>query len=112
MSPLRLALRNLLFHWRTNLAVALGVMAATAVLTGALVVGDSMRGSLRHVILDRLGRVDEALVLPRFFRQELAEELAAQPRFRDDFNAAVPAIVLEGTLENPAGQRHHRAGNV
>ena len=62
---------------RVHIAVALGVMTATAVLTGALVVGDSMRGSLRHLALDRLQGIDDALVVPRFFRAELADELAA-----------------------------------
>ena len=61
MSAVRLILRSLLFHWRTNLAVACGVAVGTAVLSGALLVGDSMRGSLRHLTLDRLGRIDEAL---------------------------------------------------
>ena len=44
----RLLLRNLLFHWRGNSAVVLGVAVGTAVLTGALLVGDSLRGSLRE----------------------------------------------------------------
>ncbi len=40
---------------------------ATAVLTGALMVGDSVRGSLRDLALERLGRVDHAMVATRFF---------------------------------------------
>ena len=43
-------------------------MTATAVLTGALLVGDSVRGSLKHLALDRLGGIDYVLVTPRFFR--------------------------------------------
>ncbi len=70
MSLFHLAFRSLLYHWRSNLAVALGVMAATAVLTGALVVGDSVSGSLRHLAIDRLGDIDAALVTPHFFRTE------------------------------------------
>ena len=112
MTPTRFAIRSLIFHWRTNFAVALGVMAATAVLTGALVVGDSMYGSLRGLVLDRLGRVDATLVVPRFFREKLADEVAAAPGFQEHYTAALPAIVLQGTLENPAGTSHHRAGNV
>ena len=75
MTLKRLRLRNLLYHWRGNLAVFLGVVVGTAVLTGALLVGDSLRGSLRERTLQRLGWVDEALIAPRFFRQELADEL-------------------------------------
>ena len=112
MSSLQLALRSLSFHWRINFAVALGVMAATAVLTGALVVGDSVRGSLRHLIIDRLGRIDEVLVTPRFFREKLAKELAASPRLKESFETAVPAIMLQGTLEAATGEPRHRTSNV
>ncbi len=68
MTPLRLLLRNLVYHWRANLAVFLGVVVGAAVLTGALLVGDSLRGSLRDLTLRRLGWVDEALIASRFFR--------------------------------------------
>ena len=44
----RLLARNLAYHWRGNAAVLLGVGVGTAVLTGALLVGDSLRGSLRE----------------------------------------------------------------
>ena len=67
MTLKRLRLRNLLFHWRGNLAVFLGVVVGTAVLTGALLVGDSLRGSLRaaHPATTGLGRgsVDRAAIL-------------------------------------------------
>ena len=55
MSSLRLILVSLLYHWRMNLAVACGVAVGTAVLTGALLVGDSMRGSLRRLTFDGSG---------------------------------------------------------
>ena len=79
MTSLRLAFRSLRYHWRMNLAVALGVAAGAAVLTGALLVGDSMRGSLRRLTIERLGRIDSALVAARFVRQELAD-LDGEPR--------------------------------
>ncbi len=112
MSPFRLALRNFAFHWRSNCAVALGVLAATAVLTGALVVGDSVRGSLRHLAMERLGRIDSALVTTHFFHEAMADEIAAAPGFQSDFTAALPAILLQGTLESTSGEHHRRAGNV
>src|SRR5262245_46440716 len=68
MTPRRLLFRNLLFHRRGNLAVLLGVAVGAAVITGALLVGDSLRGSLRDYALRRLAWVDAALVAPRFFR--------------------------------------------
>src|SRR3990172_4969132 len=111
MSWSRLILHALFYHWRTNLAVALAVAAAGAVLTGALLVGDSMRGSLRHLLLDQLGQIDEILVIDRFFRAQLADELADTPQFKEDFSQAVPAVVVQGTLENPRAAGALRAGS-
>ena len=53
-----------------HISVLLGVAIATAVLTGALIVGDSVRGSLRYLALDRLQNVDFALVGDRFFSHQ------------------------------------------
>ncbi len=77
MTLLRLVLRNLRYHWRGNLAVLLGVALGTAVLTGALLVGDSLRGSLRALTLDRLGWIEEAMFPGRLFRAQLADGLPA-----------------------------------
>src|SRR5437762_327050 len=68
--------RNLTFHRRGNLAVLLGVAVGTAVLTGALLVGDSLRGSLRDRALRRLEWIEVAMVSGRFVRQELAQALS------------------------------------
>ena len=81
-------LRSLTHYWRINLAVMLAAAVATAVLSGALVVGDSVRGSLRELTLDRLGRISHALVTERFFREDLA----------DGFSA--PAILLRGAARH------------
>src|SRR5437762_7526359 len=74
-----LLFRNLRYHWRGNLAVVLGVALGTAVLTGALFVGDSLRGSLKALTLDQLGWVDKAMTPGRFFREELVKELHGEP---------------------------------
>jgi len=113
MSTWQFILRSLWFHWRIHVAVALGVAAATAVLTGALLVGDSVRGSLRRLTLDRLGRIDEALVTDRFFAEDLAARLEAAPDFRRHYSAAVPAILFSrGSVELHATDRTGRAAQV
>jgi len=91
-------IRSATYHRRTNLAVALGAAFATASLTGALLVGDSMRGSLREIAVGRLGRIDHSLVAQRFFRQALADELATspEPQWPGDFTGVAPAILLRG----------------
>ena len=76
MSLTRLILLSATYHWRTNLAVCLGVAAAVAVLSGALLVGESVRGSLREIALSRLGRTGHAISSTGFFREALAAELS------------------------------------
>src|SRR3954468_512382 len=75
MNLSRLLRRSLWFHRRANLALLLGVAVGTAVLTGALLVGDSLRGSLRDRALRQLGNVQYALAAPRFFTSDLAKLL-------------------------------------
>lgn len=106
MNGRRLVYRSLLHHWRIHVAVALGVAAATAVLTGALLVGDSVRGSLRHLTLDRLGKIDEVLVTDRFFRREVVDRLLEDPAVQDAYAAAAPVILFpHATVEGRGGGR-------
>src|SRR5262245_23208884 len=96
MTLRRLALRNLWFRWRANLALLLGVALGTAVLTGSLLIGDSLRGSLRDLTLRRLGRIDAALVGDRFFPADLADRLAT--RLESKARHVAPAILLRGSV--------------
>src|SRR5512134_827398 len=108
MSSLLFIVRSLAYHLRINAAVALGVAAATAVLTGALLVGDSVRGSLRHLALDRLGEIDSVLLTQRFFRTQLADETAK--RIGECYRAVFPAMLLQGTVDR-TGQNSRRASD-
>ena len=104
MSLLRLALRSATYYWRTNLAVLLGVSAAVAVLGGALLVGDSVRGSLRDIALGRLGKADQALSSAQFFRTAVVDQIRA------DGSTAAPLIVSAGFVTHESSGR--RAGSV
>ena len=76
MSMFRLAIRSLCFHWRPHTGVLVGAMLASAILTGALLVGDSVRHSLHEFAMMRLGDIHFAMnTRNRFFSQELADEL-------------------------------------
>ncbi len=67
---------SLRHHARAHLGTLLGATVASAVLIGALVVGDSVRFSLRQQALQRLGDVHLAMVQhDRYFRAALADEL-------------------------------------
>ena len=84
----------------------LGVAAAVSVLAGALVVGDSVRGSLRDIALGRLGRTDQVLSSMGFFREGLSDDVKSAFGATD----TAPLIVADAfvTLESSG----RRASNV
>jgi ABC-type lipoprotein release transport system permease subunit len=98
---LKLIFRSLVYYRLANAAVVLGAAVGVAVVTGSLLVGDSVKGSLAQLALDRLGRTDQALISTGYFREGLADDLAGRPEFRVYFAAAVPAIITAGAATNP-----------
>lgn len=107
-----LFLNSLFFHRRANLAVLLGAAVGAAVLAGALLLGDSLRGSLRDLTLRRLGAVDVALISDRFFPADLAERLAAAAPA--EIERAVPALLMRGSVftRNAEGRLERQVGQV
>lgn len=92
--------RSLVYHARTHLGVLLGAAVGSTVLVGALVVGDSVKASLRQFALARLG--DIQLALPsgdRLFRSELAGSL--EPELGAP---TVSALQLPGTVARADGE--------
>ncbi len=109
MRSSRLVLNGLSHYWRTNLAVVAGVAVAVTVLAGALIVGDSVRGSLRDLVLQRLGRADLVIISSDFFRTQLAEDLRADESFRQDFVDLTPMVAVPGiATAQESGRRASR----
>jgi len=70
-------LRNVRHHRRRHVGTVLGAATATAILTASMIVGDSVRSSLRALALRRLGRTDLAVETgDRRFRAALAADAA------------------------------------
>jgi putative ABC transport system permease protein len=88
---------NIAHFWYRNLGVILGTALCTMVLAGALLVGDSVRESLRRIAEQRIGQVDSLLFTEdRFFREALAEQL------KEKLDAtAAPVFILRGSVSNP-----------
>src|SRR5688572_9249856 len=107
MTSIRLVIRSARHHWRTNLAVVLGVAAAVSVLAGALLVGVSVRASLRDIAVGRLGRTEHVVASTAFFRGPLAEEIRSALGARA---SAAPLIVVNGFVTHESSGR--RAGGV
>jgi len=110
MNAVTLIKRNLSHYWRTNLAVIFGVATAVAVLAGALLVGDSVRASLRDLALARLGKTDLVVTASGFFRERLADDLQSHDQFAANFNGACPIIALEAVVTRD--ENNARAGGV
>lgn len=100
MTTWTLARRSFGYYLRSHIGTVFGAAIATAVLTGALLVGDSVRGSLRAMALARIGQADFAVASgDRLFRAALADDLA-----RELASAQVaPALQLPGTAGSPDG---------
>lgn len=107
MTPASLSRQGLRYYWRTNLTVVAGVAVATAVLAGALVVGESVRRSLATLALSRLGATDVVVTAPLPVREALAADLAsgAGPRL-----SAAPLLTLDGAVAHDTSRR--RASRV
>ena len=107
---LRLAFQGVTFYWRSHVAVVIGVATAVAVLAGALLVGDSVRGSLRDLVLGRLGKTDVIVASSTFFREQLAEDVRSQPESGRQLSAIAPLVVAQAFV---SGQESGRtAGDV
>ena len=76
MTLFTLSKRSLVHHARSHLGAILGAAVSAAVLIGALVVGDSVRESLKAMALSRLGKIDQAIASnDRLFTTTLATNL-------------------------------------
>ena len=93
--------RSFKYFWQIHLTVALCTAVATGVLAGALIVGDSVRGSLRSLTTERLGTIQHALLADHFFQPDLLD--------RQD---KVPAVLLNGTIVAPQTQTRASKVNI
>ena len=79
------------FHLKGNLAVLMGVVIATASLTGALLVGDSLRGSLADTVKNKLVWVNQAVLAQRFLSEKIVVEIGDK--------SSIPAIILKASIQ-------------
>ncbi|MHC5179306.1 MAG: hypothetical protein ACYSOS_02145, partial [Planctomycetota bacterium] len=89
------------FYRRTSGVTLLLAAVCCAILTGAMLVGDSVQHTLRQMAEMRLGEKTQWAMATgdRFFRQELAEELER----KTESLMIVPVLALNGILESPDG---------
>jgi len=77
MSLSKLILKSAWFYRKLNLTIILGIALSTAILVGALIIGDSVKYSLQQITVQRLGKTSLVITAgERLFGQQLATELA------------------------------------
>lgn len=99
---IRFILQSARYYWKGHLGLLFGAFLASAVLTGSLLVGDSVRASLRRVADLRLGKVQSGVLGgDRWFTNDLAKK-----------SAAVPLIIANGAVSSGAGGKRVNAVQV
>ena len=83
MTIFQYILKSLLYYRKQHIALFFGTLISATVLTGGLIIGDSVRHSLIKLVDVRLGNAKFALVAgDRFVRNELSDELAQKLKIK------------------------------
>ena len=99
MNQLKLVIKSLKHYFKANLWIALGVAITCAVITGGLIVGDSVKYSLEQNTRLRLGEITHSLTSgERYFTTGLSGKLN-----QAGFNSS-SALKLEAVASSNGGQ--------
>lgn len=106
MNLFKYIIKSLWFFRKQHFAVLLGTIVSTAVLTGALIIGDSVKYSLHDLVNLRLGKVECAMPMgDRYVRADLAKDI------KEDLNTSVAAVFqTQGMAVQP--ETNDRINNV
>ena len=108
MTGFGFAIRSFLHYLRFNLTVAIGVAISTAILTGGLIVGDSVRYSLEQSTRYRLGGTRTAITMgDRFTTASLSallQEELSDPLNLDQEIVCAPIFQLQGIATADGGR--------
>ena len=106
MNLFRLIIRSLRHYFATSLATAAGIAVATAVICGALIIGDSLKQSLLRIVDTRLGETTHTITAgERIFSVDLA-------RAMDGFDLLSAAPVLKSEAVVTVQGTAQRTGKV
>ncbi len=107
MNVRRLVAQSIRHYWRTHLGVILGSALAALVLTGALMVGDSVKATLRAQAEARVGKIGEALLCGERFvpwSREVEKRSAVVARAFFPGADAAGVLMLSGTAARSDGK--------
>jgi putative ABC transport system permease protein len=109
MTNYKYIIRSIVHYHKQHLALFLGMAVSAAVLTGALIVGDSIRYSLTNMVNTRLGKTQFAIIGgSRFMDANLAGNLAQALHV-----PVAPLLMLKGiVIQQDSGTMVNRAGII
>jgi len=96
-----LAFKSLKYFKHSYLAVIIGAALSTAVITGALIVGDSVRYSLKRISLERLGKTEYAVDSgEQFWTVALADRMSKKIN-----RSCSAALLVKGIISVDGGSK-------
>ena len=113
----RMAFRNVLRRPGQSLLILSGLMLATAIISSAFTIGDSVTYSIKLTAAEALRSTDQTLrvdedaavwegrSLPNGFAESVFEELAPTLDADEDIDGVLPALVEGVAMVNPGSQR-------
>lgn len=106
MNTLKFIIRSIVYYRRQHLGLFLGMTITATVLTGALIIGDSIQFSLEKMVENRLGKTTVVVSGgSRFVDTGLAAKLANKIQV-----PVSPVLMLRGIAVNPSsGERLNQA---
>lgn len=109
MSILRLSIKGLIYNWRLSVCLLLGTFLASSILTGSLLVGDSVKKTLKLKAFERIGSIHSALITgDRYVTSDFVETLSQT--FKDDQISGI--LRFPGTLNTPDKSIRSNAINI
>src|SRR6187549_3421773 len=97
-----LILQSFRYYAKSHLGLLGGAFLTSAILSGSLLVGDSVRQSLRNAAEQRLGKIQAGLLGgDRWFTEELARK-----------TQSVPLILMRGSVSESTGKARVNAVHV
>jgi ABC-type antimicrobial peptide transport system permease subunit len=95
----RIAVRNFLKRKRSTLFAIFGLAVGAAIVTGSLVVGDSLEYAVVQSTFQNLGDVDEAVRSAGVFNESIVDEIKTE-LLDDEIDAVAPLMILPVSVKN------------
>ena len=99
-SYFHLAFRNFTKRPKTTALAMTGLVIGSTIISGSLILGDSMEHMVREITIDNLGELDITITSPTYFDYEIYETLADNEELSGLIDRLSAAITVYGSIIN------------